>query len=284
MSDNDQALARLLASRGLASRRKSEQLVFDGLVTVDGVVADHPAQPVDPDRQTILVDGEELPEPPPSLYYVFYKPRGCITTRDDPEGRRSIFDVLPEMPHRVEAVGRLDFDTEGALLLTNDGTMAHKLLHPSTEVPKRYAVKVWKQPSERSLDMIRTGKVFLDDGRVPPCKVRPLDQTEGGNAWLEITVTEGRNRLIRRLFAQLGHPVSKLRRETFATVSIRGMQRGTIRPLSADEIRRLEDLAAGRTPSRAGKVNYKRNWAKPKPRKTRPNQRRKKRGKGSRRR
>jgi len=278
MSNDTQALGRLLAARGVASRRKSEELIFDGTVTVDGTVADHPAMQVDPDTQDIRIDGSELPEAPPTLHYLFYKPRGCITTRDDPQGRRSIFDVLPDMPHRVEAVGRLDFDTEGALLLTNDGTLAHQLLHPSTEVPKRYVVKVWKTPSNKALDLIRRGRVYLDDGKVPPSKVRILENTDSGNAWLEITVTEGRNRLIRRLFDQLGHPVSKLRRETFATVSVRGMQRGQVRPLTADEVRRLQDLAAGRKPTRAGKVKYKKNWAKPKPRKTRPNQKRKGRG------
>ena len=275
MSQETQALARLIAARGVASRRTAEELIFERSVTVDGEVAEHPAMQVDPSKQEIRVDGEPLPDAPPAMYYVFYKPRGCMTTRDDPQGRRSIFDVLPEMPHRVEAVGRLDFDTEGALLLTNDGALANKLLHPSTEIPKRYAVKVWKQPSERSLEMIRKGKVFLDDGRVPPSLVRVLDATDTGNTWLEITVTEGRNRLIRRLFAQLGHPVSKLRRETFATISIRGMQRGQVRPLTADEVRRLQDLAAGRTPDTAGRVQHKKGWAKPKPRKTRPNQRRK---------
>lgn len=276
MSKPTVALARLLAARGLASRRKAERLIFDGLVKVDGRVAEHPAMQVDPETQTIEIDGEGLPEAPPATYYIFFKPRGCITTRSDPDGRRSIFDVLPELPHRVEAVGRLDFDTEGALLLTNDGTLANKLLHPSTEIPKRYAVKVWKTPSERNLENIRNGRVYLEDGRVPPSLVRTLDGTDGGNAWLEITVTEGRNRLIRRLFAQLGHPVSKLRRESFATISIRGMERGQVRSLTAEEIRRLRDLAAGRKPTKAGRLQRKAKWAKPKPRKTRPNQRRKK--------
>lgn len=276
MPSKTMALARLIAARGLASRRKAESLIFDRLVTVDGVVAEHPAMQVDPAEQVIIVDGRELPEAPPPLYYIFYKPRGCITTRSDPEGRKSIFDVLPEMPHRVEAVGRLDFDTEGALLLTNDGQLAHSLLHPRTEIPKRYAVKVWKAPSERSLESIRKGRVQLEDGKVPPSKVRIMDNTDTGNTWVEITVTEGRNRLIRRLFAQMGHPVSKLRRETFATISIRGMERGQVRALTGEEIRRLQDLADGKKPTQAGKKNYKAAWAKPKPRKTRPNQRRSK--------
>jgi len=271
MSDSTVALARLIAARGMASRRAAEKLIFDGLVTVDGEVATHPAQPVNADSQRIVVDGNVLPEPPPASYYVFYKPKGCITTRSDPQGRKSIFDVLPSLKHRVEAVGRLDFDTEGALLLTNDGLLAHKLSHPSTEIPKRYSVKVWKTPSESTLNKIRQGRVYLEDGKVPKSKCRVLDGTDAGNAWVEITVTEGRNRLIRRLFAQLNHPVSKLRRESFATISVRGLERGMVRPLTPEEVRRLKDLAEGRKPSRAGQVQFKKGWARAKPKAVRPN-------------
>lgn len=280
--DKTTAIGRLLAARGVASRRKAEQLIFDRLVTVDGEVVEHPAMQVDPDQVEIRVDGELLPAAPPPLYYVVYKPKGCITGRDDPQGRKSIFDVVSELPHRVEPVGRLDYDTEGALLLTNDGTLAHALTHPSRKVPKRYRVKVWKTPSAKALTKIRKGQVFLDDGQVPPSKVRVIETTDTENAWVDITVTEGRNRLIRRLFSQLGHPVSKLRRETFATISIRDMERGQVRPLTAEEVRRLKDLADGRKPVQAGKLVYKKGFAKPKPRKVRPNQSRRKQGRGSR--
>lgn len=272
MSEETFALGRLLAARGVASRRKSEELIFEGHVFVDGIRAEHPAQKVDPETQDIRIDGEVLPEAPPTVAYVYYKPRGCITGRNDPQGRKSVFDLLGEqIKHRVEPVGRLDFDTEGALLLTNDGALAHDLTHPSREVPKRYAVKCWKTPTEKSLQMIRKGKVYLEDGVVPPSKVRVVEQTDTGNAWIEITVTEGRNRLIRRLFDQLGHPVSKLRRESFATVSIRGMERGQLRPLTHEELRRLRDLAAGRKPENAGRKVYKKGFARPKAKKVRPN-------------
>lgn len=274
MSSQRTALGRLLASRGVASRRKAEDLIADGKVTVNGELADHPAMEVDPELDQIRVEGDLLPAAPPPLYYVLYKPKGCITSRDDPQGRKSVFDYV-ELPHRVEPVGRLDFDTEGALLLTNDGSLAHALTHPSRQIPKRYRVKVWKRPGDRSLQKISEGKVYLDDGRVPPCKVRIVDDTDAGNTWLEITVTEGRNRLIRRLFAQIGHPVSKLRRETFATISIRGMERGQLRPLTGEEIRRLHDLAEGRQPERAGRVKYKEGYARPKPKKRRHGQRKK---------
>jgi pseudouridine synthase len=272
------ALGRLLAARGVASRRKAEDLIFKGLVTVDGVVIRHPAHIVVPDEVEVHVDGKALPDAPPPQYYLVYKPKGCITGRDDPQGRKSIFDVVENLPHRVEPVGRLDFDTEGALLLTNDGPLAHALTHPSRKVPKRYRVKMWKTPSEKMLTKIRKGQIFLEDGQVPPCKVRVVEQTDTQNAWVEITVTEGRNRLIRRLFSQIGHPVSKLRRESFATISIRDMVRGQVRPLTSEEIRRLRDLAEGRKPVSAGKLVYKKGYAKPKARKVRPNQSRRKQG------
>ncbi|MFT7518966.1 MAG: 23S rRNA pseudouridine2605 synthase [Kiritimatiellia bacterium] len=266
---NEVALGRLLSARGVASRRKAEKLIFDGMVTVDGALAEHPAMLVDPSRNKVVIDSVPLPDEQELRYYLLYKTKGCITGRDDPQGRKSIFDLMPEMKVRVEPVGRLDFDTEGALLLTNDGTLAHALAHPSRMVPKRYRVKVWKTPSEMILKKIRAGKVYLEDGVVPACKVRVLDATDGGNAWVEITVTEGRNRLIRRLFDQMGHPVSKLRRESFATIALRDMQRGEIRALTGDEINRLRDQAAGKRPESSGKKKYGKGYARPKPKKPR---------------
>ena len=188
----------------------------------------------------------------------------CIRDR---EGRRSLFDEI-DLPHRVEPVGRLDMDTEGALLLTNDGELAYALTHPKHQIPKRYRAKVYRTPDQRDLRAIEAG-VFLEDGRTAPAKARVVEATDKENAWVEITVTEGRNRLIRRIFQQLGHPVSKLRRETFATISIRGMERGQIRALTGIEIARLQDLASGRKPSSAGKKKGK-GFAKAKPKHQRP--------------
>ncbi|MCB9681487.1 MAG: rRNA pseudouridine synthase [Alphaproteobacteria bacterium] len=257
-------LAKLIAARGVASRREAEKAIEEGRVKVNGAIVRGPTA-VDPVRDEIRVDGRRLPREPERVYYLAYKPRGCITTRDDPQGRPTIFDMLPEVPERVEPVGRLDFDTEGALLLTNDGELAHRLAHPSSEVPKRYRVKVFKRPSESNLEAIRTGKVFLEDGAIAPAKIRVVEETDSHNTWLEITVTEGRNRLVRRIFQQLHHPVSKLRRESFATLSIRGMERGQLRRLTNEEIRRIQDIAAGRKPAAAGRVRRKKGFALPKP-------------------
>lgn len=237
-------LAKLMARRGLCSRREAEEWIAAGRVTVDGVVVTAPVG-VDPEKQVIKVDRKRLPEEPHHVYLLMYKPKGYITGRDDPEGRPSVHDLLPDGYARVEPVGRLDFDTEGALLLTNDGDLAHKLAHPSMKVPKRYLAKVYRRPSPHQLTQIEKGELFLEDGRVAPAKVRVVEATDKENCWVEITVTEGRNRLIRRLFAQIHHPVSKLRRESFATISIRGLERGQSRPLTGAEVRRLKDLATG---------------------------------------
>ncbi len=258
-------VTKLIASRGVASRREAERLVEEGRVKVNGEVI-REVIPVDPDHDVVKVDDRRLPEEPELAYYLMYKPRGTITGRNDPKGRKSVMDLLPDGIERVEPVGRLDLDTEGALLLTNDGDLAHRLLHPSRHVPKRYRVKVWKTPSESQLEAIRKGRVYLDDGPVAPALVRVVETTEAGeNTWIEITVTEGRNRLIRRLFQQLKHPVSKLRRETFATLSIRGMERGHVRALTGAEVQRLRDLADGLKPDRAGKRRSTKGHAKAKP-------------------
>lgn len=265
-------LSKLLAARGVASRREAEELIAEGRVTVNGEAV-REVVPVDPTVDRIRVDGRPLPPEPEKAYYLLYKPRGYITGRDDPQGRRSVFDLLEGLPVRVEPVGRLDYDTEGALLLTNDGELAHRLAHPSRKVPKRYLAKVYRTPDERDLRALREG-VFLEEGRTAPAKVRVLDATDKANAWLEITVTEGRYRLIRRMLAQLGHPVAKLRRESFATLSIRGMERGQIRRLTPSEVKRLQDLADGIKPSRAGKKKGA-GFAKAKPTtRRRPNRRR----------
>jgi len=258
-------LSKLLASRGVASRREAERMIADGKVTVNGETVLE-VVPVDPAEDHVMIEGQPLPAKPPPVYLLYYKPRGVVVTRDDPQGRTCIFDEI-DLPHRAESVGRLDIDTEGALLLTNDGDVAYALTHPKHQVPKRYMAKVYRTPDDGDLKAIRTG-LYLDDGRTAPAKCRIVETTETGNAWVEVTVTEGRNRLIRRMFEQLGHPVSKLRRESFATVSIRGMLRGQVRPLTGQEVRRLKDLADGKKPSSAGKKKGK-GFAKAKPKKKR---------------
>ncbi|RME26032.1 MAG: rRNA pseudouridine synthase [Deltaproteobacteria bacterium] len=266
-------LARAIARAGLASRREAERWIVDGRVEVEGEIVRHPGTVVEPDAD-IRVDGKPLPPPPRRVILLLYKPKGTITTRDDPQGRKTVFDLV-DIPERVEPVGRLDYNTEGALLLTNDGDLAHALTHPSAKVPKRYLAKVWRTPDERTLERLRRG-VKLEDGRTAPARVRVVQQTDNGNAWVELTVTEGRNLLIRRMMQAVNHPVSKLRRESFATISIRGMERGEIRELTAEEVARLEDIANGVPPRKAGhEFRYKKGYARPKPRPNKPLSRKK---------
>jgi pseudouridine synthase len=257
-------LAKVLAARGVASRRGAEEMVTQGLVTVNGQAVSHPGHPVHPHNDQIRVDGKLIPGAQRHVYYLLYKPKGYIVTRSDPEGRKSVLELMPELPARVEAVGRLDINTEGALLLTNDGDLAHKLTHPSTGVPKRYLAKVYRTPVDRTIARMEAG-VELEDGKTSPCKVRVISATEKENAWVEITVTEGRNRLVRRLFAAVGHPVAKLVRQSFATLSIRGLERGQFRPLTADEVDRLREIAAGTPATVAGQRGRpsKDGYAKP---------------------
>jgi len=259
-------IAKLIAQRGLASRREAEGWIREGKVKVNGEVLEEPGTLVNPELDHIRVSGRPLPEKPDYVYYLMYKPRGCITSRKDPHGRKSVMDVLGELDSRVEPVGRLDFDTEGALIFTNDGDLAHKLTHPSTKIPKRYVAKVWRTPDAKALERLTNG-VYLEDGKTAPCKVRVLGNTEGGNARVEITVTEGRNRLIRRMLQAVNHPVSKLRRESFATLSVREMERSAVRQLTLEEVRRLKDLAEGRSPQKAGRVRKRKGFAIAKPKK-----------------
>ncbi len=240
-------LAKLMARRGVASRREAEELIAAGLVTVNGKVAEVVTF-VDPERDIITLRGERLPDEPGRAYYVMYKPRGYITGREDPQGRRSVLDLVAHLPVRVEPVGRLDYDTEGVLLLTNDGPLAHELTHPSREIPKRYFARVEGVPTKADVQAVCRG-VPLDDGVTAPAQAR-LINSDGKYAWLEVIVTEGRNRLIRRVMKTLGYPVIELRREAFATVGIHGLKPGDIRPLTPEEVSDLQALATGPKPKR----------------------------------
>jgi 23S rRNA pseudouridine2605 synthase len=234
-------LDRFLARRGYASRRKVAELLSAGKVLVNGKQATEAGERIVPGHDRVTVEGRPTRNRPGLLYFLLYKPKGCITGREDPKGRPSVFDLLPRLGARVEPVGRLDYDTEGALLLTNDGDLAHRLTHPSNEVPRKYVAKVWKTPTKRTLERLQSG-IQLEDGPTGPCKARILSVTDEGNAWVEIVMREGRNRLVRRLFDALGHPVSKLRRVSFGRISIGGLERGQYRALTPDEVASLKHL------------------------------------------
>jgi pseudouridine synthase len=245
-------LAKLLAQRGVAARRKAEELIAAGAVTVNGEVAPMVTL-VDPERDVIEVLGKRLPAARPHAYYLLNKPKGYITGRRDPQGRASVLDLCRDLPVRVEPVGRLDYDTEGALLLTNDGQLTHGLTHPSRRVPKRYVALVSGAPGAEALRAIREG-IELEDGRTAPARARVLGRDARGNSRIDVTVTEGRNRLVRRMLLTVGHPVLSLRRVEFGGIDIRGMRPGELRGLTASEVRGLRRVAGLEDPPRRSRI------------------------------
>ena len=260
-------LSKLLAERGLCSRREADTWVREGRVTVNGSVESEPGTLVDVREDHIKIDGRRIPAAPRLRYFMLFKPRGYLVTRSDPEGRRTVQDLLPRIKERVDPVGRLDLQTEGLVLLTNDGELAHKLAHPSGGVPRKYVAKVWRTPTDKTLARLRNG-VQLEDGRSGPSDVRVLETTETGNAWIEIVVREGRNRLVRRMFQAVNHPVAKLRRVGFGPLVLGDLERGAVRELTAPELAQLKAVAAGEAipgEKASEKPRRKAGWAKPKP-------------------
>lgn len=233
-------LVKILAERGVASRRGSERIIRDGLVKVDGHVVVEPGALVDALDQHVLVDGRPLPPLPDPLHRVLHKPRGCLTTRSDPEERRTVFNLLADPHPSLAAVGRLDWGTEGVLLLTNDGELAFRLTHPAYSVPKTYLVKVSGTPDPRQLGLLARG-VKLEDGPTAPALVEMISSA-GPSSWVLITISEGRNRIVRRMLEHVGHPVLKLKRVAFGGVTLRGLEPGQDRPLSPGELRHLRSL------------------------------------------
>lgn len=230
-------LVKILADRGIASRRGSERLIRDGAVTVDGAEVREPGALIDPDAQEVKVQGRRLPPPPKRVHLVLHKPRGVVTTADDPEGRRTVFDLIPRAVPGLAAVGRLDYGSEGVLLLTNDGELAYRLTHPAYGVSKSYLAKVSGTPDGKKLARLARG-VTLDDGPTGPAGVE-LVSTSGPSAWVLVTVHQGRNRVVRRMLEHVGHPVLKLKRVGFAGITLRGLEPGQSRELTAGELEYL---------------------------------------------
>ena len=269
-------LSKLIAERGVASRREADQLVREGVVTVNGTTVEQPGHDVDPQRDHVKVRGRRLPEPQPHVTLALHKPAGCMTTRDDPEDRPTVFDLLEGTRYhkRVEPVGRLDFGTEGLLLMTSDGDLANRLTHPRYHVPKTYRAKITGTLTDKKLALLRKG-VPLKDGRTSPAIVRVIEARER-NSWIELTVREGRNRLVRRMATFVGHKVLKLKRTSFGGIRLADLPRGEFRVLSAQEVKGLREMTEGR-----GAEEFERALARqraPRPRKPRRGQRGRSRG------
>ncbi|MBI5543878.1 MAG: rRNA pseudouridine synthase [Deltaproteobacteria bacterium] len=230
-------LQKVLAQAGLASRRKAEELIAAGRVEVNGKVVRELGTKVDPNADLVRVDGKPLGERERKVYYVLYKPTGMVTTLSDPQGRPTILDCLQGIPERVFAVGRLDWDAEGALIVTNDGDLANRVMHPTFQVPRTDLAKVKGEPDAATLQKLRDG-VRLEDGMIKPEHVELERETEK-NTWLRLVVAEGRPHLVKRLCAAVGHPVVRLFRPQYAGIGVEGLRPGRHRPLTAVEVEAL---------------------------------------------
>ena len=230
-------LQKIIARCGIASRRKAEEMILEGRVTVNGVVATI-GMKADIEKDHIKVDGKLLRKPEPKVYIMFNKPRRCITSLYDPEGRPTVKDFLKDVKFRVFPVGRLDYDSEGLLILTNDGELANALLHPRKMIPKTYIVKVDGILDEEDIEKLEKG-VRLENGVTAPAKVRRIRKAKV-NSWIEITIYEGRKRQVRRMLEKVGHPVLRLKRVRINGLELGNLPAGAYRYLTPEEVRRLK--------------------------------------------
>lgn len=226
-------LQKVLANAGIASRRKCEELIVAGRVSVNGRVVTELGTKVDPERQRITVDGKPIEIVTNKIVILMHKPTACITSVSDPEGRKTVMDYLPEKFARVFPVGRLDYDTSGLLLLTNDGELAHRLMHPSHELDKVYRVTVVGMPEKDVLKQLQEG-IELEDGKTSPAKVQVL-RHHPQESVLELTIHEGRNRQIRRMMEAVGYPVKRLKRVKFGPLTLKRVGPGHWRELDQVE-------------------------------------------------
>jgi 23S rRNA pseudouridine2605 synthase len=229
-------LQKVLARAGLGSRRRAEELIAAGRVTVNGEVAAL-GRRVDPARDHVALDGIPVVVDMTLVHWLLNKPAGYVTTARDPQGRATVFDLVPSEP-RVFSVGRLDLDSEGLLILTNDGELVQLLAHPRHGVEKEYFAEVEGRPRAGAVRRLREG-VELDDGTTMPARVRVLQQSHEGTSALEIVVKEGRKRMVRRMCAAVGHPVRRLVRTRIGPVRDARLAPGTWRELTGDEVRAL---------------------------------------------
>ena len=236
-----QRLQKIIAAAGIASRRKAEELIAGGVVSVNGQVVTEPGTKADPEHDHIRVNGKLLRGAQRYVYLVLNKPKGYVTTVSDPEGRPTVMSLLRGIPERVYPVGRLDYGSEGLLLMTNDGELAARLMKAASHVPKTYVVKVAGVPSAEALAKLRKGvSIPTDHGKrvkTAPAKIRPLRESD--NPWYEVTLIEGKNRQIRRMFEQVGHHVEKIRRVRYGPLEL-DVPPGEFRRLTPREIARLK--------------------------------------------
>ena len=239
-------MQKILAAAGIASRRKAEELIAAGRVTLNGKRVAEQGTKADADRDEICVDGERIECAQKLRYFLLNKPKGYVTTVSDPEGRKTVMELLPNSTERIYPVGRLDYASEGLLLMTNDGAVAQLLTKAGSHVPKTYLVKVSGKPGEKEIEKLRKGiAISLEDGRrvkTSPAQIRLAK--DAANPWYEVTLIEGRNRQIHRMFREIGFLVEKIQRIQFGPLKL-DVPPGKFRPLTAQEVKELKRAAAG---------------------------------------
>ncbi len=230
----EERLQKILARAGVCSRRRAEKYIAAGRVAVDGRVVTRPGTKVDPDRVTITVDNRPVAREE-KIYILLNKPTGYVTTLDDPQGRPIVTDLLPDIHHRVFPVGRLDLDSEGALLLTNDGALGNRILHPRFQVNKTYEATVRGTPKKSSLQRLEQG-IMLEGRKTWPAELRVLRRRKATTT-IEVIIHEGRKRQVRKMFQAVGHPVLRLKRTAYGGLQLGSLEPGKFRFLDAGDLR-----------------------------------------------
>lgn len=238
----EERIARFLARAGAASRRHAEELIREGRVTLNGKAVVEPGAHLDSAKDTVRIDGKRI-TPSVPVYLVLHKPRGVLCTMEDPRGRPCVGDLMTDMKGRPYPVGRLDFDAEGLLFCTNDGELAHRILHPRYRVRKVYHVKIKGVPDKRVIDRLRSG-IMLDGRMTAPAGVSLLKRGQR-NSWLRMTLHEGRNRQVKRMLESFRYQVLKLTRVALGPLKLEGLPRGAYRKLRPDEVARLKESVGG---------------------------------------
>lgn len=236
-------LQKIIAAAGVASRRKAEELILDGSVTVNGRIVRELGTKADPEKDAIKVGGKLIHLPQKKTYIALNKPKGYITSMSDPQGRPVVIELLKGVKGKVYPAGRLDYDTEGLLLLTNDGDFAHTLMHPSHEMPKTYLAKVKGIIEDKAIERLERG-IRLREGITAPAVVKKIKKTDA-NSWIEITVHEGRYRQVRRMLEEIRYPVLKLIRIRYGPIDLGDIPQGKYRHLTLQEVKKLKNEVVG---------------------------------------
>ncbi len=246
----EERLQKIIAKCGIASRRAAEQMMRDGRVSVNGKIITQPGMKADDARDEIRVDGGLISRDAVSkIYLILNKPKGYVVTLKDPQNRPIVSDLLREVPERVFPVGRLDYDSEGLLLMTNDGDFSYRVQHPLFKVPKTYMVKVRGTLTNSDVEAIKKG-AMLEDGSFKPIWAT-MEKSNKKSCWVELTISEGRNRIIRRFFDSIGHPVARLIRTSIGGLGLGELETGEYRYMQKNEVKSLIDLSGVRDKKRS---------------------------------